>query len=96
MRQILIDTFKGKSSDHTAITAQDQAKGYKEQFKYKGDKCKEEHPSWVSSHNWEYCDKNPKTKDPKGRDDRISKRRARQDKKVHQASRTPIMMKLQL
>lgn len=85
MGQILIDTFKGKTSDHTANAAQgqakEQAKGYTGQFKYKGEKCKEDHPSWVITHNWDYCDKNPNKKGPKGRDDRIAKRKARQEKK---------------
>ena len=44
-------------------------------------KCKEDHPAWVPTHTYEYCDKNPNTKDPKGRDERIAKRKARFEKR---------------
>lgn len=33
------------------------------------------------THTYDYCDKNLKTKDPKGRNERIVRRKARQDKK---------------
>ena len=65
MGQILIDTFKDPISN-TANAAKNEGKAYKHNSNYKGVKCKEDHPSWIPYHTWEYCDKNPNTKDPKG------------------------------
>ena len=81
MGQILIDTFKGKDDNHTANAAKFQGKGSKENVKSKGNRRKEDHPTWIPYHTWEYCDKNPNIKDPKGRNERIARRRSRQDKR---------------
>lgn len=36
----------------------------------------------MPAHRYDYCDKNPNSKDPKDREERIAKRRARPDKRA--------------
>lgn len=35
----------------------------------------------MPAHSYDYCDKNPETKDPKGHDERAAKRKVKQDKR---------------
>lgn len=42
------------------------------QHKVKGDKCKEDHPPWVTEHTYNYCDKNQNTKNQKSMNKRIA------------------------
>lgn len=49
--------------------------------KYKGSKYKEDNLPWIPAHTYEYCDKKHRHERPKGRDERISKRKARQNKR---------------
>lgn len=44
-------------------------------------KCKENHSPWVTTNSFEYCDKNPNTKDPKCCDKRSAKRNKRKDRR---------------
>lgn len=49
MIQILIDKFKSNDSDKTANKVKGKYRQNKGQSKSKGNKCKEEHLSWVSA-----------------------------------------------
>ena len=81
MGLILIKKFQDIKFPDTANMAKEKYSGQKFGGKSFGGKCKEDHPSWVPDHNYDYCDKNPNTKDPKGRDERIARRKARNDKR---------------
>lgn len=88
MRQVLIDKFKNKSAKNTANTIKGKYRYNKNQANIKGDKCKEGHSAWVPQRSYDYCDKNPNTKDPKCRDELIAKRKARKDKRGDDSSTT--------
>ena len=77
MGLILIKKFQDIKFSDTANIAKERYSGQNHKGKSYGGKCEEDHPPWVPAHNYDYCDKNSNTKDPKGRDERIAKRKAR-------------------
>ena len=62
MGLILIKKFQNVMPTDTANMANEKGnfKGSRKTF---SGRCKEDHPAWVPSHSYEYCDKNPNTKD---------------------------------
>lgn len=75
----LIIKFKGVEIDNAANAANDKYNGNKKKNECKGNKFKEDHPVWVPAHSYDYCDKKPETKDPKGRDERAERCKAKQE-----------------
>lgn len=73
--------FEDSKTNDTANASKSKTCDNKRRGNYEWGTRKKDRPPWVPDHSYDFCDKNANTKDPKGRGDRISRRKDKQDKK---------------